>query len=220
MTNKPQPKLELAPEPESDEPVSIAKPSGFSIDKFKSKRAASIAGVETLLSALPVHSIADARDYVRLHPADEYWSGELCFVSVPVKGQRHDVLHLIEEDLAMLYLPSKRIERFRLALATKPYDVPFLCKVPSQNLDNTWNADNLRACDQAKNFWVQATSRKAEGIEGYKISFAHDEDAFPAPKWPTQSLPQLIEVTFAGRMIDSEKHPGLLRLLGARQTAS
>lgn len=122
---------------------------------------------------------------------------------------------------SILFAWSKRFfERFRLALATKPYDVPFLCKVPSQNLDNTWNADNLRACDQAKDFWVQATSRKAEGIEGYKISFAHDEDAFPAPKWPTQSLPQLIEVTFAGRMIDNEKHPGLLRLLGARQTAS
>jgi hypothetical protein len=36
--------------------------------------------------------------------------------------------------------------------------------------------------------------------------------------WPKQSLDQLIEVTFNGRMILTEDHPGLLRLIGARQS--
>jgi hypothetical protein len=35
----------------------ITKPSGFSLDKFKSKRAAALANVETLLTALPIHKI-------------------------------------------------------------------------------------------------------------------------------------------------------------------
>ena len=56
-------------------------------------------------------------------------------MNVPTKGQKHDTLHLIEEELAMRFLPSARILRMRLALATKPYDVFFLCQVPSQNLD-------------------------------------------------------------------------------------
>ena len=102
------------------EPLSIRKPSGFSLDKFKSKHPAAVAGVETLPTGLPHHKIAAAKDFVRLHPDEEtYWSPELCFVNVPIKGQKRDTLHLINEDLAMRYLPSGKIQHFRLALATK-----------------------------------------------------------------------------------------------------
>lgn len=206
------------------EPVdvpAIAKPSAFDLDKFKSKSASATAGVATLQSALPVLKIAEAKDFVRLHPDEgTYWSVELCFVSVPIKGQKRDTLHLIEEDLAMKHLPSSRIQRFRLALAAKPFDVFFLCYVPTRNLDNTWTASNVQACEQAKTLWTQATSRKDEGVEAYKVDVARDEAAFPDPKWPSQSLYELIEVTFAGRMIEREDHPGILRLIGAQQSMS
>ena len=117
-----------------EEVTPITKPdAAFSLDKFKSKHAAAVANVETLQTGLPHHNIAQAKDFVRLHPNEEtYWSSELCFVNVPIKGQKRDTLHLIDEDLAMRYLPSGRILRFRLALATKPYDVFFLCHVPTQ----------------------------------------------------------------------------------------
>jgi hypothetical protein len=196
----------------------IAKPEGFSLDKFKSKRAAAIANVETLQTGLPHHSISQAKDFVRLHPNEEsYWSFELCFVSVPIKGQKKDTLHLIEEDLAMQYLSSGKIQRFRLALASKPFDVFFLCHVPTQNTDNEWNMSNIAACAVAKTMWVQATSRREENVDGYKVDYAREQDAFPDPKWPTQPLGELIEKTFTGRMIDREDHPALLRLTGARQ---
>jgi hypothetical protein len=39
----------------------------------------------------------------------------------------------------------------------------------------------------------------------------------PEPKWPTQSLDELIDKAFDGRQIDREDHPALLRLIGARQ---
>ena len=170
---------------------------------------------------MPHHSIAQAKDFVRLHPNEEaYWSDELCFVNVPIKGQKKDTLHLISEDLAMRYLPSGRIMHFRLVLATKPYDVFFLCHLPTRNTDNSWNADNMLACENAKIKWVQASSRKEEGVDGYKIDVARDHDAFPEPKWPIQSLAELIEKTFAGRIIDREDHPALLRLIGAKQRLS
>ena len=203
----------------AETPMTIAKPEGFNLDKFKSKRAAAIANVETLPNALPHHSIAQAKDFVRLHlDEDAYWSSELCFVNVPIKGSNRDSLHLIDEDLAMQFLPSAKILRFRLALASKPNDVFFLCQVPTQNKDHTFNASNLEACEQAKTHWTQATSRREEGVEAYKVTVARDPDAFPAPKWPQQSLAEIIEKAFAGRMIDREDHPGLLRLIGARQT--
>ena len=215
-------KPELVPtdKPTTEATDSIAKPEGFDLDRFKSKRAAAMANVETLPNALPHHSIAQAKDFVRLHPDEnKYWSSELCFVSVPIKGSKRDTLHLIDEDLAMRFLPSAKIQRFRLALASKPNDVFFLCQVPSRNLDNTYNSSNLEACEQAKTFWTQATSRREEGVEAYKITFARNRDTFPAPKWLPQSLAELIEKTFAGRIIDSENHPGLLRLIGARQSS-
>jgi hypothetical protein len=203
-----------------EEVTPITKPdAAFSLDKFKSKHAAAVANVETLQTGLPHHNIAQAKDFVRLHPNEEtYWSPELCFVNVPIKGQKRDTLHLIDEDLAMRYLPSGRILRFRLVLATKPHDVFFLCHLPTRNTDNSWNESNMQACQQAKASWVQATSRKEEGVDKYKINVARDHDAFPEPKWPTQSLGDLIEFTFVGRMIDREDHPALLRLIGAKQS--
>jgi hypothetical protein len=118
----------------------------------------------------------------------------------------------------MRHLPSARIQRFRLALATKPYDVFFLCHIPSQNLDNKFNETNLIGCEQAKTLWVELTSRKGEGVDEYKVNLAKDQDAFPEPKWPEQSLDELIEITFTGRQIDREDHPALLRLIGAKQS--
>src|SRR6516165_1768373 len=152
MTEKPRlilPDDERAPGnrlPNNDEAMSIAKPGTFSLDKFKSKRAAALANVETLLTALPHHGIAQAKDFVRLYPDEvAYWSPELCFVNVPIKGQKRDTLHLVDEDLATRHLPSGRILRFRLALASKPGNVFFFCQVPTRNEDNAWNASNVAA---------------------------------------------------------------------------
>jgi hypothetical protein len=100
----------------------ITKPSAFNLDKFKTKNATAAASVETLQTGLSILKISGAKDFVRLHPDEaEYWSPELCFVSVPIKGQKEETLHLIEEELALNYLSSGQVERFRLALATKPF---------------------------------------------------------------------------------------------------
>jgi hypothetical protein len=210
-----------APTPEAENSTSIVKPDGFNLDKFKAKQPATIANVETLQSPLPVHNMAAAKDFVRLHPDEEnYWSPELCFVDVPVKGQKHTTLHLIDEDLALEFLEAGEIKRFRLALASKPNDVFFLCAVPTQNLDNSWNDTNLEACEKAKTSWTLVISRKVEGVENYKIKSAKNHRAFDDPKWPTQSLGELITRAFAGRMIETEDHPALLRKIGALQSLS
>ena len=220
MANK-KPKLHTVINNTAEETVPIVKPAKDGLSRFKSKLKATVANVGTLQGALPHHNIAAAKDFVRLHPDEEnYRSSELCFVNVPIPGMKRDTLHLIDEDLAVQYLPSGKILRFSLALATKPHDVFFLCHVPTQNPDNPWNVSNLDACEQAREKWVQVTSRKQEGAESYKIDYARDQDAFPTPKWPTQDLDELILITFNGRMIDREDHPALLRLIGAKPSVS
>ena len=57
------PKENSAPEENN---IPIVKPGEFNLDKFKSKREPTIANVETLQSPLPVHSLAAAKDFVRL----------------------------------------------------------------------------------------------------------------------------------------------------------
>jgi len=124
-----------ADEPITEQPVSIEKPKGGGLSRFKTSKPAS-GRVEKLMTALPHGKLSDAKDYARLHPSEEdYWSEEYFFVAVPVQGQKDAVLHLIAANLAE-QLPPGRTQRFRLALASKPYDVFFLAHVPSQNLDN------------------------------------------------------------------------------------
>ena len=78
-------------------------------EKFKSKNGPTISGVQTLLTALPILNIGDVDDFSRLHPSeDEYWTCELCFVSVPVKGAKRNLLHVIDDDLAVQHLPARR----------------------------------------------------------------------------------------------------------------
>jgi hypothetical protein len=205
-------------EHDGDDHPGITKPSGFSLDRFKSTRGPAIAGVETLQSALSVMKLSEVDDFVRINPnQDTHWTSELCFVSVPIKGQKRETLHLIDEDIALEHLSNSSVKRFRLALASKPDDNMFLAIVPSQNLDNVWNSTNLEACALAQHKWVKVASRSGEGAEGYKTDFARDPDAFPEPRWPSRSLTQLIERSFEGRFIDNEKHPALLRLIGAKQ---
>lgn len=104
------PPAEQAPSngpPTEDEAMSIAKPS-FSLDKFKSKRAAALANVETLLTALPHYNIAQAKDFVRLHPDETaYWSPELCFANVPIKGQKRDTLHPDRRRISDAFLAAR-----------------------------------------------------------------------------------------------------------------
>src|SRR5262249_9970548 len=221
MDEKTNPKLKVVSEEIDNAAMSVPKPGKFSLNKFKSKSEPTVANVETLLTGLPHHSIAQAKDFVRLHPNEqEHWSEELCFVNVPIKGQKHDTLHLIDEVLAERYLPSARILRFRLALSTKPGDIFFLCHVPSRNIDTSWNETNMQPCEQAKTLWTEATSLKEAGFEKYKVDKSRDPDAFPQPNWPKQSLEELIGTTFEGCQIEPEDHPGLLRLIGKKPSVS
>ena len=177
-------------------------------------------GVETLQGVLPVWRLADVNDFFRLHPDEEaYWSVPLCFVNVPILGVKKETLHLIDEDLAIKYLPPKKIIRHRLALATKPGDILFLAQIPSTNFDNSWNVSTLQAAQQGKSFGTGLTSLKEAGEERYEVTKARDLDAFEEPKWTEKSLTELIVTTFSpgGRIIELEDHPGLLRLIGAKQ---
>jgi hypothetical protein len=198
----------------------IPKPSdAFNLDDFRSN--VDTSGVGAILRPLPHFKIADANDFVRLHPNENtHWSSELCFVTVPIVGQRGEGLHLIKKEVAVRnQVPEGRLKYFRLALASKPQNQFFLCHVPSRNLDNTFNADAIEACRRAKTQWISAISKSKEGSEGYHIVPARHDDAFPEPLWLPESLIELIKITFDdNHRITDDNHPALARILGLRQS--
>jgi hypothetical protein len=145
-----------------------------------------------------------------------YWTDELFFVNVPIVGVKKDKLHLIDKNIAVQYLRPKKILKARLALATKPNNVFFWMWVPTRNLDNTWNDDCVKACNQAKTIWTQVASRREENADGYHIIRAPHQDFVPAPKWPDQPLEDLLDPTFINNTIEDTDSPALHRLIGMR----
>ena len=140
----------------------VKKPKTSFLDKYKSKNMATAADVEPALAALAIKKIADVGDFVWVHPDEEsYWTIELCFVDVPVKGEKRTILHLIDDDIAVANLPSKKIRRMRLALAAKPDGSFFFCIVPTRNLDNSFNKSALDAIEKCRTGWWMTSSRKA-----------------------------------------------------------
>ena len=213
----------LAANPETTtEPQSIAKPKKFSLDKYKSKRSQTIGNLETLPSKLSVLKISDVGDFVRVHPdVQNYWTDELCFVDVPIKDTKKSVMrHLIDEELALRYLEPKKLKYCRLALAMDALGRPFLCIIPSRNLDNDFNASALKGIESAKTKWTEVVRR--QGYDDYKTNFAKNSEAFGEPKWPSQTMEELIGITFEeqGRSIDTDNHPGLMRLVGDKPSLS
>jgi hypothetical protein len=201
-------------------PVSpVKKPKTSFLDKYKSKNMSTAADVEPALAALAIKKISDVGDFVWVHPDEEsYWTIELCFVDVPVKGEKRTILHLIDDDIAVTNLPAKKIRRMRLALAAKPDGSFFFCIVPTRNLDDSFNKSALDAIEKCRSGWWMTSSRKALGYEDYECKPARNPDFVPKPKWPSVPLDELAEVTFRGVNIDTDDHPGLLRLVGDTQS--
>ena len=159
--------------PASDTPSAIAKPSGeFDLSKFKSKQAATVANVETLPSALPVHNMAAAKDFVRLHPNEaEYWSDELCFVRRADQGP--EAQHAAP-DQRRLGAAVSRSRRDHSASVSRSQPSPMTCSFSAKCRRKIWTTagtiTNLEGCEKAKTLWTKATSRKSEGVESYKIT--------------------------------------------------
>src|SRR5258707_9508780 len=170
---------------EGVETEGIPRPDdNFDINDFKSD--ADTSHVGTLLRPLPHHTLAQANDFVRLHPDEgKYWSPELCFAKVPILGQKQDTLHLIKKEVAIRnQIPAGRVLFFRLTLAAKPGRQFFLCHVPSRNLDNPYNRNSVEGCQLARTAWIQASSKRVEGMEGYHLTSTKDPDDFLETKRP------------------------------------
>ena len=198
------PAAKSAPAAAPEEPVSIEKPPpGEILARFKTKRSLD-ERIQTLLPALPHRKISDAKDYVRLHPDDAYWSDEYCFVMVPVPGIK-----------GLRAAPA----RFRLGGGASPGSlqdsawrwrrsrtISFSCPGPQPEPRQRMESLEPGGVRTPPRTSWKGHQQETEGSEGYHIKPTESElrgegDPFPEPNWPTESLDEIVAKTFDGRMI-------------------
>ena len=73
-----------------------------------------------------------------------------------------------------------------------------------------WNRVAREAAEIAMSRWIKLTANRSLGT--YDVSEAAAD--LPEPHWPTESMEQLLEVAFRGKIIDSLEHPIVLQLQG------
>jgi hypothetical protein len=165
-------------------------------------------GVKKILSTVPVRR-PEKSWWAQVHPSrEDYW------VDLFVLDHKSENEHyLVSPDLWPELSGEPLFVPFRLALAVNRQGGVFLWpgRLPAlEGKMNLWWESNLVAMERATTAWVRVTSNQSLGI--YEITEASgfkDE-----PKWPTESLQELIDVAFKGRKIDSWDHPMLKQLRG------
>lgn len=76
---------------------------------------------------------------------------------------------------------------------------------------NSWN-DSAETCvELSKTCWVRVSSNR--DTKSYDCHEAHSSE-LPGPVWPSESIPQLLELAIAPRLIEDLEHPLVRRLMG------
>ena len=84
-------------------------------------------------------------------------------------------------------------------------------KLPTEGQrHNGWMETARQAAELAKTKWVRLAADM--GLGGYRIYQA--EGDLSEPEWPDKPLPEILQIAFRDRIVDSENHPVVRRLRG------
>jgi hypothetical protein len=100
-----------------------------------------------------------------------------------------------------------------IRLAVDNSGIPKLIGEPDVDLSgrrNLWQSSYKDAIDQAENNWVRVEANMKAGQ--YEITKSTND--LGDPKWPNQSMEELINDAFSGRIIDSPDHPYIRQIQG------
>ena len=161
--------------------------------------------VKKLLTAVPVRK-PTKKEWVRAHP-DEDYSITVALLDL----NPGDPPYIVMPEVAAAF-PGE-VRRAEIVLAVNRQGTPFLWPQPAVDPDgreNQWNTSHRMAGAQAKTEWTRMVADRDLGA--YQIYTP--QIASSDPVWPDYTLARLLEVAFAGRLIDSEDHPVIRQLLG------
>jgi hypothetical protein len=165
--------------------------------------AAAVMGTSEILSHVPVRK-PNRHEFVRTRPEPEYWfdtgvfedkeERETFFVTPRMREA------LVGEIKPVLLVPTIT----RQGVLWPP-------KLPTEGQRHSgWMETAREAAELAKTKWVRVAADMSLG--GYRIYYAQGE--LSEPEWSEKQLPELLQIAFRDRIVDSENHPVVRRLRG------
>jgi hypothetical protein len=176
------------------------------IDSLRlSPDAPAVGGTTEVLSHIPVRK-PNRHEFVRTPHQPEYWfdtgvfedkeEREIFFV-VPRMREA-----LLGEIKPVLLVPT---------ITRQGVLILWPLKLPTEGQrHNGWVETARNAAELAKTRWTRLAADMSLG--GYRIYQAEGE--LSEPDWPDKQLPELLQIAFRDRIIDSENHPVIRRLRG------
>jgi hypothetical protein len=101
----------------------------------------------------------------------------------------------------------------RASLAINRQRIPFIWPVrvpPTDGKSNDWWSSAREAAEKAMARWVRVVANMARG--SYDVSVAEAE--LSPPEWPSEGYAELLDIAFKGKIVDSEEHAIVNKLLG------
>ena len=163
--------------------------------------------VSAVLTTVPVRR-PDKAWFIRTRPGeDNRVTTMLLDHSSAASRELYLVAPSLRDELADLLTPVT------LYTAVNRHGAVFLwpVKIPgSDGRANQWHGSGLRAAELAMSAWVRVQANMHLGAYDVRQAVG----ALPEPKWPVETLRDLLRIAFGGRHIASAEHPVLRELRG------
>ena len=160
----------------------------------------------TTLPLKPTFGKMNKHRFCRVHPGAEFK-----FRCLLVDDKENSETYLAAPNMAG-HLGSLATPK-TIRVAVDNSGVPKLIAEPDVDLSgrrNLWQSSYKEAIKQAETDWVRVEANMQAGQ--YEITKSTND--LGDPKWPKQSIDELINDTFAGRIIDSPEHPYIRQIQG------
>ena len=144
--------------------------------------------------------------FCRVHPGDEYK-----FRCLTVDDKDNGETYLASPDMACHLGSLATAKTIRLAVDNA--GTPKLIGEPDLDPSgrrNLWHSSLKHAIHLAEDEWIRVQANMSAGQ--YEITASANDLGFP--RWPKQSMEELINDAFAGRIIDSPDHPYIRQIQG------
>ena len=168
----------------------------------------SLVGARRQLTSVPVGR-PGKQIFFRVLPGDE-WQIQAALIELDEDKTKFFVVPDIYPDLVH---ESKRVVLRTVITAQGTAQLWPIPLPMADGYDNEWWQSARMVADRAEQAWVRmASNRESRSYDVYTATADFGE-----PQVPEQSLPELLKIAFAGKIIDSLHHPVVLKLLGRSQ---
>jgi hypothetical protein len=161
-------------------------------------------GVEAVLTRLPVRK-PDKMWWVRVHPEARTTVG---LVEID-REETYCVASELHSDL--MGVMKRRTLYLAIARTGNPFLWPVGVEGPDGKLDE-WNRSARDGAELGMKSWVRLQANMPNGA--YDVFAAKPVVPIPEPRWPTESINELLRLAFRDRVIDSPDHPVVRQLQG------